>query len=89
MAQDERSRPSGPGRLVLAFVVVESLHQTTQHLGRSLEQGLELRIVDLGDVVAQMVDGLLQLAFHLLDVMARIAVGGRHGVLLHLGNFRH
>src|SRR5436190_210748 len=43
-----------PGRLALAFVVLERLGQRTEHLGRGLEQRLELRFVDLANVLAQL-----------------------------------
>src|SRR3954468_3037561 len=71
-----------PRRLVLALVVVERLGEAGQHLGRGLEHRLELRLVDLPDVLAQMSDVLLQAGFHLVRVVAGVALVGAHRPLL-------
>src|SRR5579883_2136844 len=70
-----RSELCAPGRLVLLLVIAEGLAKPAEHFGGGLEHRSELRLVDFDDVLAEVVDRLLQALLHLLDVMARIAIG--------------
>src|SRR5215813_2987951 len=70
--RDARSLP--PGALVLLLVVAKCPDEPAQNLRRGLEHRLELGLVDLLDVLAQVRDGLFETALHLLCVVARIAV---------------
>src|SRR5688572_24468327 len=69
-----------PGRLVLALVVLEGLGERAQHLGRGLEQCLELRLVDLADILAQLLLKAGKGMPHLLGEM-RDVFGNRHELL--------
>src|SRR5215475_8033013 len=70
--RDARSLP--PGAFVLLLVVAKCPDEPAQNLRRGLEHRLELGLVDLLDVLAQVRDGLFETALHLLCVVARIAV---------------
>src|ERR1043165_4896874 len=60
---------SRPGAFVLLLVILECFDEAAQHLRRCLEHRLELGLVDLVDVGAQMIDRLLQARRHLVHVM--------------------
>src|ERR1051325_9031054 len=63
-----------PGAFVLLLVIFECFDEATEHLGRGLEHRLELGLVDLVDVGAQMIDRFPQPRRHLVGVMEWIAV---------------
>ena len=69
-------------RLALLLVVPEGRHQPAQDLRRRLEHRLELRLVDLVDIAAKVVDHLGKLRAHLAGVVERIvrAAGGFAGL---------
>src|SRR5262245_21632130 len=77
-------RSATPGALVLLLVVVEGLDQPGQHLRRSFEHCLELRLVYLLNILAEVVFDLLQPLLHLLSMMPRVALvsGSGHEWLL-------
>src|SRR5262249_30085681 len=73
---------SAPGGLVLLLVVTKGVDKAAQHLRRGLEHGLELGLVDVVDILAQMVDRLLETLLHFLRVMNGIALAcARHAGL--------
>src|SRR3954451_22075261 len=72
-----------PSALVFLLVVAESFFQAGQHFSGCLKHGFKLGLVHLADVLAQMIDDLLQAGLHFLSVMPRIAVGvAGHGAFL-------
>src|SRR5215217_2549660 len=64
-----------PSALVLLLVVAECPLEPAEHFRHCLEHGLELRLVDLVDVLAQMIDDFLQADLHLLGMVPGIAAG--------------
>src|SRR5262245_22647677 len=64
-----------PGAFVLALVVTERLREAGEDFGRRFEHGLELRLVDLANVFAQMRDRFLEALLHLARMVTRIALG--------------
>src|ERR1041385_484642 len=64
-----------PSAFVLLLVVPKCFHETAEYFRRRLEHGLELRLVHLLDILAQMRDRLLQPLCHLPSVVTRILAG--------------